>query len=323
MLLRAGIVAMSVAIALAVAAVAVTVSVGDEPGRAIAAEPAAQAVKEPAVRPDPPVKSRVQYAESPPGLEAPRPEPEPVPRNVEPGTEPKPQPGLRPGRLPRSRPAPKPESPQPRATPRPEAKAQPEPEPRARPGVLQAEPKPEPRPASVPERERGLRPAARADAPGGAAGERRAVAAPRRFELPPGVVMTLTIRALGLRDVPVRSSDSQQALDNGVIHAPDTSLPWDEGAQRNVYLAGHRLGWPGTGSHRIFYDLHRLGRGDRVVLEDSRGHSFEYRVTGSFLVGPHDPWVKEVVPGHDMVTLQTCTPIPTFEKRLIVRANRV
>jgi LPXTG-site transpeptidase (sortase) family protein len=24
-----------------------------------------------------------------------------------------------------------------------------------------------------------------------------------------------------------------------------------------------------------------------------------------------------------MVTLQTCTPIPTFEKRLIVRADRV
>jgi sortase A len=29
------------------------------------------------------------------------------------------------------------------------------------------------------------------------------------------------------------------------------------------------------------------------------------------------------VVGRDMVTLQTCTPIPTFEKRLIVRADRV
>ena len=92
--------------------------------------------------------------------------------------------------------------------------------------------------------------------------------------------------------------------------------------QRNVYLVGHRLGWPGTGSHRIFYDLDKLATGDRIVLRDSRGHSFEYRVTDSLLVGPEDSWVKDVVPGRDMVSLQTCTPIPSFEKRLVVRADR-
>jgi sortase A len=135
--------------------------------------------------------------------------------------------------------------------------------------------------------------------------------------------MSLTIKALGISGAPVRSSGSQRALDNGVIHEPDTSLPWDEGVQRNVYLVGHRLGWPGTGSHRIFYDLDKLATGDRIVLRDSRGHSFEYRVTDSLLVGPEDSWVKDVVPGRDMVSLQTCTPIPTFEKRLIVRADRV
>ena len=135
--------------------------------------------------------------------------------------------------------------------------------------------------------------------------------------------MALTIQALDLRGVPVRSSDAQRALDNGVIHEPDTSVPWDEGAQRNVYLVGHRLGWRGTGSQHIFYNLDKLARGDEILLEDRRGRSHEYRVTKSFLVGPLDSWVKDVVPGRDMVTLQTCTPIPTFEKRLIVRANRV
>ena len=145
----------------------------------------------------------------------------------------------------------------------------------------------------------------------------------RGFELPPLAVMSLTIKALGIRDAPVRSSDSGRALDNGVTHEPDTSLPWDEGAQRNVCLVGHRLGWPGTGSHRIFYNLDKLATGDRIVLRDSRGRSFEYRVADSLLVGPEDSWVKGVVPGRDMLSLQTCTPIPTFEKRLIVRADRV
>src|SRR5215208_4057339 len=34
-------------------------------------------------------------------------------------------------------------------------------------------------------------------------------------------------------------------------------------------------------------------------------------------------WVMGEVRGRDMLTLQTCTPYPTFEKRLIVRADRV
>ena len=32
---------------------------------------------------------------------------------------------------------------------------------------------------------------------------------------------------------------------------------------------------------------------------------------------------REQVRGRDMVTLQTCTPIPSFEKRIVVRADRV
>jgi sortase A len=41
------------------------------------------------------------------------------------------------------------------------------------------------------------------------------------------------------------------------------------------------------------------------------------------VVGPADTWVMGEVRGRDMVTLQTCTPIPTFEQRIIVRADRV
>jgi sortase A len=46
-------------------------------------------------------------------------------------------------------------------------------------------------------------------------------------------------------------------------------------------------------------------------------------VSETFVVGPADTWVMGEVRGRDMVTLQTCTPIPTFEQRIIVRADRV
>jgi sortase A len=146
---------------------------------------------------------------------------------------------------------------------------------------------------------------------------------PRRYNLPPGAIMSLSINALGLKNVPVISSDSTRALDQGVVHLPGTSYPWSDTQERNVYLAGHRLGWPGTGSHLVFYRLNELGRGDRVTLRDRDGRRYDYMVIETFEVGPLDRWVTGRVRGRDLLTLQTCTPIPTFEKRLIVRAERI
>jgi sortase A len=143
------------------------------------------------------------------------------------------------------------------------------------------------------------------------------------YHLPPGAIMTLTIPSLGLKNAPVLNSASRSALDRGVIHLPDTSLPWSETPERNVYLAGHRLGWPGTGSHLIFYRLNELTGGEKVTLRDANGKTYDYRVLERFIVGPRDNWVTGRVRGRDLLTLQTCTPIPTFQYRLIVRAERI
>src|ERR671910_117265 len=151
----------------------------------------------------------------------------------------------------------------------------------------------------------------------------RAANQPRHYNLPPGAIMSLTIDALELKNVPILSSASTEALDQGVIHLPGTSYPWSGTPERNVYLAGHRLGWPGTGSHLVFYRLNELGRGDRITLRDRDGGRYDYMVIESFEVRPFDRWVTGRVRGRDLLTLQTCTPIPTFEKRLIVRAERI
>jgi sortase A len=147
--------------------------------------------------------------------------------------------------------------------------------------------------------------------------------AERRYEVLPGAIMGLTIEAMGIHDVPVFDSDGQWALANGVAHNPQTSLPWSATPQRNVYLAGHRMGYRGTWSRMIFYNLHKLDTGDEVVLEDRAGRSYRYSVSEVFVTDPRDVWVMGQVRGRDMVTLQTCTPYPTFQKRLIVRADRL
>src|ERR671919_2049199 len=109
--------------------------------------------------------------------------------------------------------------------------------------------------------------------------------------------MALTIPSIGLRNVPVMDSVTTSALDRGVVHLPDTSFPWSDTPERNVYLAGHRLGWPGTGSHLVFYQLDELSAGDRVTLRDREGRRYNYRVLESFVVGPNDTWVTGRVRG--------------------------
>ena len=83
------------------------------------------------------------------------------------------------------------------------------------------------------------------------------------------------------------------------------------------------MGFRGTWSRMIFYNLHKLEPGDEVLLKDRAGRSYRYRVSEVFITDPTGVWVMGQVRGRDMLTLQTCTPIPTFQKRLIVRADRV
>jgi sortase A len=135
--------------------------------------------------------------------------------------------------------------------------------------------------------------------------------------------MTVSSPALRVSDAPVFRNYNTRSLTRGIGHVPQTSLPWQRAKQKNVYLAAHRLGWPGTDSRLIFYNLDKLEKGDKVSLKNRQGDKYRYRVTEKLMVDPSDSWVMGEVRGKDLLTLQTCTPIPTFNKRLIVRAERI
>lgn len=147
--------------------------------------------------------------------------------------------------------------------------------------------------------------------------------------------MSLTVPRLGVYGDTVRNSADPEVLHQGAQKLPSTGFPWQDGA--NTYIAGHRLGFPGTESHNQFYDLPSMQQGDEVFLTDADGTEYEYEVTEIFAVSPSENWVTEPVAGKDMVTLQTCTHTPEdwwsitpqlFEAgpetgRLVVRAERV
>jgi sortase A len=122
--------------------------------------------------------------------------------------------------------------------------------------------------------------------------------------------------------VPVYTADArnQPALRNGTLHLAGTGFPWQREA--NVYIAGHRLGYPRTKSFLVFWDLNRLRMGRRVVLTDSEGERYIYRVYDRFVLGPDDASATKPVAGKNVVSLQTCT-LPNYKDRLIVRAELV
>lgn len=116
------------------------------------------------------------------------------------------------------------------------------------------------------------------------------------------------------------SSDTQALTENAAIHLAGTGFPWEEGA--NVYLAGHRVGYPGTNSFLAFHDQAGLENGDEITVADSAGKEYVYRVFEEFTVEPEDIWVTGPVPGKSVLTLQTCT-LPSQKERLITRAELV
>ncbi len=121
--------------------------------------------------------------------------------------------------------------------------------------------------------------------------------------------------------VPNATGNDRKALDSSTaIHLAGTGFPWQKVA--NVYIAGHRLGYPNTDSFLSFYDLDSLKNGDKVFVTDASGEKYTYRVFKEMVVGPTDLHVTDPVPGKNVVTLQSCT-LPDYSKRLIVQAELV
>ena len=121
--------------------------------------------------------------------------------------------------------------------------------------------------------------------------------------------------------VPYSESDDKDAFhDHAAVHLRGTGQPWDRHA--NVYIAGHRLGFPGTHSWLAFWDLNVLDKGDMVYLRDADGTRYTYKVFQKFIVGPNAVRVTRPLPGKNIVSLQTCT-LPDYSERLIVQAEKV
>src|SRR5919202_2487432 len=146
-------------------------------------------------------------------------------------------------------------------------------------------------------------------------GDKLATSAPKDTTLELTVPKMARVDKLPVYDAPW---DSESALDVSASHLDSSGFPWQEGS--NVYISGHRMGFPGTKSFLVFYDLDVLEEGDEVILTDSDGTKYTYKVFAKYVADPTDWSPTEPVSGKNIVTLQTCT-LPDYTQRLIVQAE--
>ncbi|MCA1717678.1 MAG: sortase [Actinobacteria bacterium] len=147
---------------------------------------------------------------------------------------------------------------------------------------------------------------------------------------PDDPTMSLSVPKLGISGAIVAGGETGLELGAQLV----SGAPWQPGS--NTYIAGHRVGFPGTGSDHIFYSLPAMSQGDEITLTDSLGQEYTYRVSEVFTVTPFDTWVMDPG-GDDMISLQVCTETPDDwwtigpslmssgpeSGRLIVRAEKV
>jgi sortase A len=134
--------------------------------------------------------------------------------------------------------------------------------------------------------------------------------------------MKITVPRLELKDVAVPTGSRQAELDReGILHLRGSGLPWIAGS--NTFITGHALGFPRTRVPYAFYKLDKMKPGDLIFIEDKDGQRYTFRVYDLLTVEPNDYWTTYPVEGKTVVSLQSCTPIPTFKHRLIVRGELV
>lgn len=138
-----------------------------------------------------------------------------------------------------------------------------------------------------------------------------------------GFVLTipsLAIRSNVIEDVNAwDKNDYQLALQEGIAHASGSATPDTNGT---AFLFAHSsdVPWRMTRTNTAFFRLDRIKMGEKVLI-DYKGKRYTYTVSDIKEVWPHEVEAVTQAQG-DQVILQTCTPVGTSLKRLLVFAKK-
>lgn len=117
-------------------------------------------------------------------------------------------------------------------------------------------------------------------------------------------------------DLPVYHGTSDATLLKGLGHLEGTSLPVGGEGTRSV-ITGHR----GLAEAQMFTRLNEIKNDDLFYIQ-VMGEVLRYKVISVQVIDPEDTEALRAVPGKDLVTLVTCTPLGINTQRILVTGER-
>ena len=118
-------------------------------------------------------------------------------------------------------------------------------------------------------------------------------------------------------DQPVRHTLNESSLQIGLGHVESSSLPIG-GPSTHAVIGGHR----GLATTEGFTHLPQLQVGGLIYVE-TLDQVATYRVTRTQVLDPLSASTFPIVPGADILSLVTCTPLGVNTERWVVTAERV
>lgn len=118
-------------------------------------------------------------------------------------------------------------------------------------------------------------------------------------------------------DLAISHGTSDEVLEEGVGHLEGTALPVGGEGTHSV-LTAHR----GLATAELFTRLDEVVVGDIFTISVF-GEVLTYRVRDTQVVAPEDTELLNSVPGEDLVTLVTCTPLGINSHRILVTGERI
>lgn len=119
---------------------------------------------------------------------------------------------------------------------------------------------------------------------------------------------------------PWNETEYRRALKKGVAIAKGFSKPGEAGT---TYIFAHSSDspWNITSYNTVFFRLGELKSGDLIEI-NYKGKNYKYAVSHSIEVWPNEVEAITKISG-DQLILQTCTPVGTSLKRLLIFAKGV
>ncbi len=118
-------------------------------------------------------------------------------------------------------------------------------------------------------------------------------------------------------DVEIVEGSSDKVLSQGAWRRPNSSTP-KKGS--NTVVTAHRYQYTPP-SNKTFYNLDKVEEGDSIVVY-WEGDTYEYEVRDTFIVKPDQVEIEQAT-DEPILTLYTCHPLFTADKRLVVVAELI